>query len=113
MDAKPVFLAASAWLGVAAPAQAQQSAAGGQTCVQVEIAGRMAGTLNCLNQQLRNQAMAAEGEAVPAAPLGAGSPSNAVGLFNQFGVAEQYGRNFGVSVLPYRPPPPVYGGGVN
>lgn len=82
-----------------------------QTCVQVQIAGQGAASLACLNQELQSQAQAASGQAAPAAPLSAGSPANATGSFNEAGVAEQYGKNFGVSALPYRPPPPVYANG--
>jgi hypothetical protein len=121
MDAKPIFLAAAAWAAMAGPGAAQQSglvlngsaAPAGKTCVQVEVAGQTASALNCLNQELQDQALAAQGTALPAAPLGAGSPSNAVGVFNQFGVAEQYGKNFGLSVHPYRPPPPVFASGLH
>ena len=79
----------------------------GRTCVQVEVAGQAASSLNCLNQALARQ-LQSHGLAPPPAPLGAGSPSNAVGTFNEQSVREQYGRNFGKSVVPYRPPPPAY-----
>ncbi|WP_407112967.1 hypothetical protein [Bradyrhizobium sp. LMG 9283] len=35
------------------------------------------------------------------------SPDAKVGVVNIPGVQQQYGRNFGVSVAPFRPPPPV------
>jgi len=85
-----------------APAQS-----GGKTCVQVAIAGQGPSQLACLNQELQSLAQAAAPPAA-AVPLGAGSSSNAVGTFNQFGVAEQYGKNFGTSAIPYRPPAPVF-----
>jgi len=123
------LLLAAALLGVAGQSEAQTlpqpgAAQGGvvlngepasvaKTCVQVEIAGQTASAFDCLNQQLQDQALAASGQNVPAAPLGAGSAPNTVGLFNPFGVAEQYGKNFGVSVIPYRPPPPVFSSGVH
>jgi hypothetical protein len=121
MNAKPMILAAAAWAAMAGPAVAQQggvtlnggAAPAGKTCVQVEISGQTASSLNCLNQELQAQALAAQGPSLGAPPLGAGSPSNAVGVFNQFGVAEQYGKNFGVSVQPYRPPAPVFASGVH
>jgi hypothetical protein len=78
-----------------------------KTCVQVQIPGGTPNPFACLNQALRDQALAAAGSP-PGIPLGAGSPSNATGTFNKAGVAEQYGKNFGISVLPYRPPPPVF-----
>jgi len=123
MDARPVVIFSVAWLawsGIAAAQSAQQGivlngspAPAAKTCVQVEISGQSASSLNCLNQELQDQAQSAAGQGVPAAPFGAGSSSNQVGTFNQFGVAEQYGKNFGHSVIPYRPPPPVYGSGVH
>ena len=92
--------------GVTAPATAAK------TCVQVQIAGQKPSAYNCLNQQLQQQAEGAQSRGGPAAPLGAGSPSNAVGTFNEQGVKEQYGQNFGRSVIPYRPPAPVFSNGL-
>jgi hypothetical protein len=80
-----------------------------QTCVQVEIGGQKPSVYNCLNQELQQQVQGAN-PAQPNLPLSATSPSNRVGTFNEQGVAEQYGQNFGKSVIPYRPPTPVYGG---
>jgi hypothetical protein len=82
-----------------------------QTCVQVQVPGQKPSVYNCLNQQLRQQV---EGAPPPGAnvPLGATSPSNQVGTFNEQGVNEQYGQNFGRSVTPYRPPAPVFGNAV-
>ncbi len=91
--------------GITAPAPAAK------TCVQVQIAGQKPSAYNCLNQQLQRQAESAQGSGVPAAPLGAGSPSNAVGTFNEQGLKEQYGQNFGKSVIPYRPPAAVFSSG--
>lgn len=41
-------------------------------------------------------------------PLDARSPDTKIGVINIPGVQQQYGRNFGQSAFPYRPPPPVY-----
>ncbi|WP_415914711.1 hypothetical protein [Rhodopseudomonas palustris] len=41
-------------------------------------------------------------------PLDARSPDTKTGVVNIPGVQQQYGKNFGHSVIPYRPPPPVY-----
>lgn len=41
-------------------------------------------------------------------PLDAGSPDTKIGVVNIPGVQQQYGKNFGNSVVPYRPPPLVY-----
>ncbi len=93
-----------------APVSAQNvtlPGASGQSCVQVQIAGQKPSPFNCLNQQLQQQ-VESTGAARTQLPLGATSPSNQVGTFNQQGVAEQYGQNFGKSVIPYRPPAPVF-----
>jgi hypothetical protein len=41
-------------------------------------------------------------------PIDARSPDTKVGVINIPGVQQQYGRNFGVSAVPYRPPPLVF-----
>jgi hypothetical protein len=41
-------------------------------------------------------------------PLDARSPDVKTGMVNIPGVEQQYGQNFGKSVMPYRPPSPVY-----
>lgn len=41
-------------------------------------------------------------------PLDARSPGTKTGVVNIPGVAQQYGKNFGHSVVPYRPAAPVY-----
>ena len=95
--------------GVTLPGTAGQSAAGnGQTCVQVQIAGQKPSSFNCLNQQLQQQVQGAQGTpGIP--PVTSSSPSNKVGTFNEQGISEQYGKNFGKSVVPFRPPAPVFG----
>jgi hypothetical protein len=41
-------------------------------------------------------------------PIDARSPDIKTGVANIPAVQQQYGRNFGVSVVPYRPAPPVF-----
>jgi hypothetical protein len=61
----------------------------------------------CLNDTLRHQVDRTSPQAnVP--PLDARSSDIKVGVVNIPAVKEQYGKNFGVSVVPYRPPLPVY-----
>ena len=79
-----------------------------QTCVQAQIGNEKPSAYDCLDQQLRQQAQGAN-PAKPVVPFSANSSSNAVGTFNEQGVVQQYGQNFGKSVIPYRPPTPVYG----
>jgi hypothetical protein len=79
----------------------------GQTCVQVKVAGQKPSAYNCLNQQMQ-QYVQRQSQPQPNPPVSAGSQPNQVGSFNEQSVAEQYGKNFGISAVPYRPPPPVY-----
>lgn len=78
-----------------------------ESCVEVEIGGDKAPGLSCLNQQLRR---AVDGVRPPAniPPLDAASPAVRVGGFNEAAMQEQFGKNFGKSVIPFRPPPPVF-----
>jgi hypothetical protein len=57
----------------------------------------------------RHRATAADrvNPSMPAAPLDASSPDLKVCTVNIPAVQQQYGKNFGVSVMPYRPPPPI------
>jgi hypothetical protein len=80
---------------------------GGQTCVQAQIGNEKPSPYDCLNQKLQQQVQGAN-PTQPSVPLGATSPSNQVGTFNEQGVKQQYGQNFGKSVVPYRPPAPVF-----
>jgi hypothetical protein len=89
--------------GNSTPAQAGSS----KTCVQVSIAGEKPSPYSCINQELQQQAQGAP-QSTPSLPLGADFPSNKVGTFNEQGVKEQYGQNFGKSVIPFRPPPLIF-----
>ncbi len=60
-----------------------------------------------LNQELKRKA----DETNPVLnnpPLDARSPDTKTGVVNIPGVQQQYGKNFGNSVVPFRPPPPIY-----
>jgi hypothetical protein len=66
-----------------------------------------------LNRQLQEQVNGVK-PAVPTAPLNASSTDIKVGTVNMSAVKQQYGPNFGVSVVPYRQPttfaaPPLRG----
>jgi hypothetical protein len=64
-------------------------------------------SLGCLNEKLKSQVDSVNPVAnVP--PLDAKSPDLKIGVVNIPGVKQQYGRNFGVSIYPYRPPTPTY-----
>lgn len=73
------------------------------SCVEVEIGGEKAPGLNCMNEKLRDQAQSARGP-VNVPPYDANSKAVSVGGFNQAATAQQFGSNFGKSVVPYRPP---------
>ncbi|HXH46572.1 MAG TPA: hypothetical protein VNK51_22390 [Bradyrhizobium sp.] len=65
-------------------------------------------TFDRLNKQLKRKV----DETHPlenVAPLDARSPDTKTGVVNIPGVQQQYGKNFGHSAFPYRPPAPVYG----
>jgi hypothetical protein len=82
---------------VAAPALAEE------TCVEVEIGGEKTPNLSCLNRLLRKQADNAHPTG-NVAPLDATSPSVSLGGYSETALKQQYGPNYGKSVVPYRPP---------
>lgn len=84
------------------------SAAAGGTCVEVEIGGERTPTLDCLNRALK-QSVDRVQPIGNLPPLGATSPAVQTGGFNEAALSEQYGQNLGKSVIPFRPPAPVYG----
>lgn len=66
-------------------------------------------SLGCLNQKLKRQVD--QVNPVPnLPPIDAKSSDLKVGVVNIPGVQQQYGQNFGHSVVPFRPPTPVYNG---
>lgn len=74
-------------------------------CVEVEIGSSR--SMDCLNQKLRREVDRVN-PSINLPPIDARSPDLKVGVVNIPGVQQQYGRNFGVSVAPYRPAPPVF-----
>jgi hypothetical protein len=74
-------------------------------CVEVEIGSSRA--MDCLNQKLKKEVDRVNpGLNLP--PIDARSQDLKIGVVNMPAVQQQYGRNFGVSAVPYRPAPPVY-----
>ena len=71
-------------------------------CVEVEIAGVKTPSLKCLNQRLQQQVDRIH-PPLNIAPLDATSPAVKLGGFNETGMSQQYGQNWGKSVYPYRP----------
>lgn len=74
-------------------------------CIEVEIGGNRA--YNCINEKLRRQVDRINPSA-NAPPIDARSADIKLGVVSIPGVQQQYGKNFGNSVVPYRPPPPVF-----
>jgi hypothetical protein len=73
-----------------------------ETCVEVEIGGEHTQKLDCINQQLKQQAQRVQPIGnVP--PLDANSPAVKSHGFNETALSQQYGPNLGKSVVPFRP----------
>lgn len=71
-------------------------------CVEVEIGDDKAPAFGCLNRQLQEHVEIVRPPAnVP--PNGVESPAVRLGGYNQQALRQQYGPNFGKSVVPYRP----------
>jgi hypothetical protein len=118
---KSIAAALIALLCLLAPGWAQEKADGqtavtlgtpsrgaSETCVEVEIGGEKTPTLDCLNQQLKREVERVQPTG-NLAPLSSSSPAPALGEFNETAMSEQYGPNWGKSVVPYRPAPLVFG----
>jgi hypothetical protein len=84
---------------------AQSLAADQQSCVDVQIGSDR--YYHCLNEQMQHVSRDPS-SAAKDAPLSARSPAPAVGSFNQSATHERLGSSFGKSVVPQRPPPPVF-----
>jgi hypothetical protein len=70
-------------------------------CVDVQIGADR--SFDCLNRLLRRDAKKTQPH-LPAPPIDAGSSDLKTGVVNIPAIRQQYGRNFGVSVTPYRDP---------
>jgi hypothetical protein len=76
-----------------------------ERCIEVEIGNDRA--LGCLNQQLKREVDRVN-PSLNTPPFDARSPDVSVGNVNEAVVRQQYGSNYGRSVYPFRPPPPVF-----
>jgi len=74
-------------------------------CVEVQIGSSRA--MDCLNQKLKREVDRVN-PTMNLPPIDARSPDPKTGVINIPGVAQQYGKNFGVSAVPYRPAPPTF-----
>jgi hypothetical protein len=87
--------------GSRAPAQNGTGTQGGPAdCNNVKSGSSEA--LACLNQQLQGKVDSVN-PGTPTAPIDAKSSDLKVGTVNLSAVKQQYGKNYGVSVVPYRP----------
>jgi len=77
-----------------------------QRCVDVEIGGDQ--SISCLNEQLKRQVDQVNPAPGNIPPLDAKSQDLKVGVVNTSAVKQQYGKNYGISAFPFRPPPLVY-----
>jgi hypothetical protein len=74
-------------------------------CIEVEIGE--ARSYECLNAELAHRAENAGAASLPP-PVTAASPDIRTGVANVPALRQQYGPNFGTSVVPYRPPVATY-----
>ena len=74
-------------------------------CVEVEIGSSRA--VDCLNRKLKNEVDRVN-PSLNVPPVSAGCPDLKTGVVNIPAVQQQYGKNFGNSAIPFRPPPPVF-----
>ena len=84
----------------------KNAAAGIDRCVEVQIGPNRA--LDCINQNLKQKVDGVNPPTLNIPPIDARSPDTKVGIINLPAVQQQYGKNFGISAYPYRPPPPTY-----
>ncbi|WP_246722429.1 hypothetical protein [Methylosinus sp. H3A] len=72
-----------------------------RTCVDVQIGGDLA--FGCLNRRLRRDVERVR-PIIEAPPVDARSSDLKTGVVNMPAIRQQYGRNFGISAVPYREP---------
>ncbi len=84
---------------------AERTSASSDRCVEVEIGSSRA--FDCLNQKLRQQVDRIN-PVTSILLVDVRSQDIKLGIVNTSAVQQQYGKNFGVSVFPYRPAPPVF-----
>ena len=76
-------------------------------CVDAEVDGRRALSYDCLSAQLKPSPTPEAGASQTAAEGLATAPSNRLGTFNLSTEQNRFGANWGKSVTPQRPAPPV------
>lgn len=85
----------------------KRSGSGSEPCVDAPTPTAGARSYKCLNEKLQKQVDRVNPRMnIP--PADARSSDIKIGVVNTPAVKQQYGRNYGVSVVPYRPPLPTY-----
>ena len=102
-----VYFAFCAATGAQQAQGARPATVGIAPCVEVEIGHDVQKSLDCLNRGLKNSVDRVQ-PTMNVPPIDAHSSDLSIGLVNVPGVQQQYGSNFGRSVIPQRPPMPVY-----
>jgi hypothetical protein len=87
--------------GQAAPARTFER------CVDVEIGGSR--SYGCLNQTLKRDVDKVN-PSLNLPPIDARSSDTRIGIVNLPGVQQQYGQNYGRSIVPFRMPQPTFNG---
>jgi hypothetical protein len=64
--------------------------------------------LDCLNRKLKQDVDHISPPSIDV-PASAASPDTKIGIVNLPAVQQQYGQNYGHSVIPFRPPAPSFG----
>ena len=97
-------------LSAAAGAQQRAKPAAGDTrpCVEVEIGQDVQKSLDCLNRNLKSRVDHVQ-PSMNVPPIDAKSSDPSIGVVNVPAIQQQYGSNFGRSIIPQRPPTAVYG----
>ncbi len=91
--------------GVFISSDARTNSSSHRTCVDVQIGEEK--SYGCINEQLRQQ-VDKFNPGVPSPPLDAKSQDIHIGIVNVPAIKQQYGENFGRSVIPSRPPPLIF-----
>jgi hypothetical protein len=81
-----------------------------ERCIDVEIGGSR--SFGCLNQTLKRDVEKVN-PSINLPPIDARSGDTKIGVVNLPGVQQQYGQNYGRSVVPFRLPPPAFSSPMN
>jgi hypothetical protein len=84
---------------------AAPNGAGQERCVDVAPGGER--SFGCVNELLRRKVDSVN-PSMNTPPIDARSPDTKTGVVNIPGVQQQYGKNFGISAVPFRPPAPIF-----